>query len=408
MPQSVSDGTESRSVSARIAVLVTSPAETNSSRGRPEDAARLGPPDPCAVALSCDGLGMGTSETTGCIVLNRSLHGRGPMRYRTVTGALVAVGLAVCAGCNESWAQAKVARVGVLYTQMPFRDNPQHWDWSEPFKRTLKERGWIEGENVSFEYRPSRGNPPQFAESAAELVELNVDVIYAESAPAARAAYGATRAIPIVATDLTNDPVAAGYAESYGRPGRNLSGFFLDAPAFAGKWLELLRAIVPGLSRLVVLWDPAPGAAHLQALKGAARSVGVQLRVIEVRHPDDIEAALSNLRGRPQALVVLPSPMTWSQSRRLAELAMKYRLPGTSMAPEFAEAGGVLSYGPDQEEAVDRSAILVAKVLSGAKPADLPVERPTKFRLIVNLKNAKAIGLKVPGSVLIRADEVIR
>ena len=330
------------------------------------------------------------------------------MRYRTVTGTLIAVGLAVCLGCNESLAQAKTARIGVLYTQMPFKDNPQQWDWQEPFQHTLAEHGWIEGKNVLFEYRSSRGNPPQFTESAAELVGLKVDVIYAESAPATRAAYTATRAIPIIATDFTNDPVAAGYAESYGRPGRNLSGFFLDAPGFAGKWLELLKGILPGLSRLVILWDPAPGPAHLQALQSAARSLGVQAKVVEVRHPDDIEPALSNLRGRPQALVVLPSPMTWGQSRRLAELARKYRLPGTSMAPEFAQAGGVLSYGPDQAEAIDRSAILVAKILSGANPGDLPVERPTKFQLIINLKTAKALGLKVPGSVLIRADEVIR
>jgi putative tryptophan/tyrosine transport system substrate-binding protein len=158
----------------------------------------------------------------------------------------------------------------------------------------------------------------------------------------------------------------------------------------------------------MVLWDPAPGTAHLQALQGAARSLAVQLKVLEVRHPDDIEAALSVLRGRPQALVVLPSPMTWSQSARLAELAMQHRLPGTSMAPEFAEAGGVLSYGPDVSEAVDRCAILVTKVLAGAKPADLPIERPTKLQLVVNLRTAKALGLAVPDFVLVRANKVIR
>ena len=334
--------------------------------------------------------------------------GSGAMKNRSA--AIVPVTLALlslAAGSREGWSEDKVGRIGVLYTQMPVKNDAQ-WDWSESFRRTLSEHGWIEGKNVSFEFRSSRGNPPQFAEAAAELVGLGVDVIYAESAPATRAAYVATHAIPIIATDFTNDPVAAGYAESYGRPGRNLTGFFLDAPGFAGKWLELLRGIVPKLSRLVVLWDPAPGTAHLDALKGAARALGVRVKVVEVRNPDDIQWALSNLRGRPQALVVLPSPMTWSQSARLAELAVKYRLPGTSMAPEFAEAGGVLSYGPDLGEAIERSAILVAKVLAGAKPGDLPVERPTKFRLIVNLKTAKGLGLTVPGSVLIRANEVIR
>jgi putative ABC transport system substrate-binding protein len=320
------------------------------------------------------------------------------------TGAL----LAGFGWAGESCAQAKIARVGVLFTPLKAStsDDPQQWDMFEPFRQTLVQHGWVEGKNVSFEYRSS--NPQQFSEAAAEFVRLKVDVIYADSAPATRAAYAATRTIPIVAIDFTNDPVAAGYVESYSRPGRNLTGFFLDAPSFAGKWLELLKAIVPGLSRVVVLWDPSPGSTHLHALQGAARSLNVQLQVLEVRHPDDIEAALSGLHGRPQALIVLPSPMTWSQSARLAELALKRRLPGTSMPAEFAEAGGVLSYGPDLPEVADRSATLLAKVLAGAKPADLPVERPTRFRLIVNLKTAKALGLKVPDSVLVRSDKVIR
>ena len=139
--------------------------------------------------------------------------------------------------------------------------------WYAPFRQSLAQRGWIEGKNVSFEYGSARGKPPRYAEAAAKLVELKVDVIYADNAPATRAAYEATHAIPIVGLDFTNDPVTAGYAESYGRPGRNLTGFFLDAPDFASKWLELLKVIIPGLSRVAVLWDPSPGATHLERCK---------------------------------------------------------------------------------------------------------------------------------------------
>jgi putative ABC transport system substrate-binding protein len=218
----------------------------------------------------------------------------------------------------------------------------------------------------------------------------------------------ATHTIPIVGLDFTNDPVAVGYADSYGRPRRNLTGIFLDAPEFAGKWLELLTAIVPRLSRVAVLWDPSPGPTHLQAIQGAARSLSVQLQILEVHKPDDFDKAFSAFRARTQALIILPSPMLWNDSVRLAELAMKHRLPAISMADLFAKAGGVLSYGPDTASAFERGALLVAKILGGAKPAELPVERPTKFQLIVNLKTSKALGLTIPQSILLRADEVIR
>jgi putative ABC transport system substrate-binding protein len=252
------------------------------------------------------------------------------------------------------------------------------------------------------------GDPSQLAEAAAELVRLKVDVIFADSAPATRAAYAATRTIPIVALDFTTDPVAEGYVESYGRPGGNLTGVFLDAPGFAGKWLELLKAMVPGLSRVAVLWDPSPGPTHLQSVQSLARSLRVQMQVLEVRKPEDFDRAFSALRGRPQALIILPSPMIYQQNARLAELALKHRLPATSMALGFAEVGGALAYGPVRAAAYERGAVLVAKILGGAKPGDLPVERPTKVQLVVNLKTVKALGLTIPESILLRADEVIR
>jgi putative ABC transport system substrate-binding protein len=309
-----------------------------------------------------------------------------------------------------SSAQNKPARVGVLSPLYAggTDDATANRDWFRHFRRALAQEGWIEGETVSFEYRSPRGTPPEYAEAAMELVRLKVDVIYADSAPATRAAHAATQTIPIVALDFTNDPVAAGYAEHYGRPGRNLTGFFLDAPEFVAKWLELLNATIPGLSRIAVLWDPSPGSTHRNALQSAAEAARIQLQVLEVRKPADLDSAFYSIRGRTQAVVILPSPMMYGASARLAQLATKHRLPGISMAPHFAQSGGMLSYGPDPVEALERCGILVAKVLGGANPGDLPVERPTKLQLIVNLNAAKAFGITVPQSVLIRANGIVR
>jgi len=334
------------------------------------------------------------------------------MRDRVATVVFIAASLATgLVWSGDSCAQTKIARVGILVTPLmsSSTDNPRlQREWYEPFRATLARHGWTEGKNISFEYRSARGTPPRFSEAAAELVKLKVDVIYADNAPATRAAYTATRSIPVVGLDFTNDPVTAGYAQSYARPGGSLTGFFLDAPGFAGKWLELLKAIVPGLSHVAVLWDPAPGLTHLEAMRAAARSSGVQLQVLEVHAADDLDRAFGKFQPRPQALIILPSPLMYGEGARLAELALKHRLPGTSMAPQFTEAGGLLSYGPDLSEGAERCATLVAKILSGAKPGDLPIERPTKLPLIVNLKTARALGITIPESILLRADEVIR
>ena len=158
---------------------------------------------------------------------------------------------------------------------------------------------------------------------------------------------------------------------------------------------------------MAVLWDPAPGATHLNALQGAAQSFGLQLTVEEVRAPDDLEKAFRKLRGT-QALVILPSPMTWVHSRRLADLALKYRLPATSFFREFADAGGAIAYGPDLSESIERNAVQVAKILAGAKPGDLPIERPTKFDFLINMKTIKALGLRVPDSLLLGAEQLER
>jgi putative ABC transport system substrate-binding protein len=329
-------------------------------------------------------------------------------KYRVAAVFLLAGAVLTGAAWTEQvWAQDKLSRVGIL-SFFALKDEPEWKSNFERIRRNLADQGWIEGKNVQFEYRSAKGDPSQFAKAAVELVALDVDVIWANSAPALRAAYAATRTIPIVAGDYTTDPIAEGYIENYARPGRNVTGVFLDAPEIAGKWFELLNEIVSDLTRVAVLWDPGPGDTHLQAVRNVAESLNIKLQVLEVHHPGDIDKAFATLRGRPQAIVILPSPMNWFQSARLARLAVKHRLPATSIAPHFSNAGGLITYGPDMNWDEERLAVLLVKILDGAKPAELPVERTAKFQLVVNLKTAKSLGITIPQSILLRADEVIR
>ena len=320
----------------------------------------------------------------------------------TMLAALIV--LAATSWTIECRAQGKLPRVGVLAVSEANVQLP----WFSSFTRRLAERGWAPEKDVVLEYRFARGEDLRFNAAAEELVTLRVDVIYAISAPAAHAAYMATRTIPIVTQDYTTDPVAAGYAESYGRPGKNVTGVFLDAPEFAGKWIELLRRVLPALQRVVILWDPSPGTTHLKALQRTAERFDLDLQVHEVRAPEDIDKAFSMIRGRPQAMIVLPSPMIFTHSARIADLALRNRLPATSIFRVFPEAGGFLSYGPDGAEVTQRNALQIAKILDGAKPGDLPIERPSKFDLVINLKTAKALGIAIPQSVLVQADDMIR
>lgn len=307
---------------------------------------------------------------------------------------------------TQTWAQDKPARVGILSFAAIAHD-PNLDTFVKHIRRDLAGHGWSEGNNVAFDLRSADSDASRFAGAAAELVALEVDVILAHGTPALRTAYAATRTIPIVAIDYTSDPVVEGYISSYARPTGNVTGVFLDAPEFAGKWFELLQALLPGLSRVAVLWDPAPGDIHLTAVRGVAESLDIGLQVFEVHKPNDIEAAFSALRGRFQAVVLLPSPLIYGQSSRLAALALKHRLAATSMAPHFATEGGTLAYGPEQTSAYERTAVLLAKILGGNNPAELPAERTARFRLLVNQKTADALGITVPPSILLRADEVI-
>jgi putative ABC transport system substrate-binding protein len=313
--------------------------------------------------------------------------------------ALVALG--VFSGTASS--QERLPRLGIL--AISGEESSRAYDAT--FFQKLESLGWVEGKNVDFVFATAHNDPSRYPQAVARLLQENVDVIYADSAPALRAAHAATRTIPIVASDYTADPVAAGYATSHGRPGGNVTGIFLDAPQFAGKWIELLQRTVPQLSRAAVLWDPSPGDVHLRALQAIASPFELQLQVVEVHKPEDIDTAKSALRGKPQGLFILPSPMMFIESKRLARLAIELRLPAISMAQQFTDHGGLLAYGPDQDSANERVAVLVTKILGGTKSGDLPIEAPTKFELVVNLKTAKALGLAIPDAIVTQADRVI-
>jgi len=302
---------------------------------------------------------------------------------------------------DEAPAQAKIPRVGIL-AQRDAAALPIF----QVFERALAGRGWDLGKTVMLEYQAPVAEDQQYTEAAQELVRQKVDLIYASSAPALHAAYAATQSIPIVAGDFSTDPIAAGYVESYGHPGKNVTGVFLDAPEFTGKWLEILKRLIPKLSRVAVLWDPNPGAVHLRGVQSAGRALGIRVQVFEVRKPEDIDRAFAAF-GKPiQAVVQLPSPLMYAEIPRIAGLARQRRLIGISIFRRFAEVGGAVGYGPDTIEVNQRVAVFVDKILRGAKPSDLPIERPTKYDFLINTKTVAALGIKVPEALLLSAELV--
>jgi putative tryptophan/tyrosine transport system substrate-binding protein len=277
------------------------------------------------------------------------------------------------------------------------------------FKEAMRDFGYVEGRDLVIERRSSEGTVVVLPELAAELVRLNVDVIYATGPAAVKAAHEATQRIPIVALDLETDPVASGLVRSLGRPGSNVTGLFLDQPALAGKWLELLTEILPGRRRIVALWDVATGAPQLAAARTAAKRFGVDLRTLEFSTRDELVQKLRQAPdGGTQAIVMLTSPIVSVNSALIAEWTWQNRMPAISPFRAFAEGGGLLSYGPDLVAFRRISAAYVDKILKGANVAELPVQQPTLFQLVVNQKTAKALGIAIPQSVLLRADEVIQ
>jgi putative ABC transport system substrate-binding protein len=309
---------------------------------------------------------------------------------------------------TEAQQAGKVPRIGFLALNRAAYPHVH-----EVFRQGLHDLGYVEGRNVVIEYRDAGGKVERLPALAAELVALKVDVIVTGGGtPAALAAKQATKTTPIVFTG-TADPVGSGLVTSLARPGGNVTGFSNIAPELVGKRLELLTQAVPGVSRVAVLWQPGAVGERtekdlLKGAEGAARALGVRLQVVEARGPADIDRAFSDMtRARAGALTSLGGPMFFNERRRLVDLAAKNRLPAVFPFREFADAGGLMSYGPNLADLLRRAAIYVDKILKGAKPADLPVEQPTKFELVINLKTAKALGLTIPPSLLGRADEVI-
>jgi putative tryptophan/tyrosine transport system substrate-binding protein len=283
---------------------------------------------------------------------------------------------------------------------------------TEAFRQGLRDLGYVEGRNVVIEIRWAEGKFERLPALTAELVALQVDVIVASTVLVAVAAKQAIKTIPIVFCAV-GDPIGSGLVTSLARPGGNVTGLSALSPELIGKRLEQLKQAVPGVSRIAVLWEPGGGGERmdkdmLKRAEVAAQALGVRLQHVEARGPADFGRAFSDMTGaHAGALIVLPSPMFFSERRRLVDLAAKHRLPAGYPWREGVDAGGLISYGPSIADLYRRAATYVDKILKGTKPADLPIEQPTKFELVINLKTAKALGLTIPQTLLQRADQVI-
>ena len=304
----------------------------------------------------------------------------------------------------------KVPRIGVLTEGTPFGPQADTSRYLESFRRGMRDLGWVESKNILIEYRGAEGRSERIPDLVAELVRLNVDVIFAGSTAMTVAARQATSTIPIVMA-TGGDPVMRGLVASLARPGGNVTGlsYSVGLETFA-KQLELLKETVPTVRRVAVLFNPTNPAHRpaIERLGEAARSVGVSLQVLEARTPDDFERAFAAMaRARAEALVVAPDPILGYNRLRLQEFVARSRLPAIYGLREHVPVGGLMSYAADVRDNYRRAAGYVDKILKGAKPADLPVEQPTKFELVINLKTAKALGLTIPPSLLARADQVI-
>jgi len=298
----------------------------------------------------------------------------------------------------------KSHRVGFLGNGSPTAQSSQ----VEVFRRSLRELGWIEGQNMTIEYRWAEGSPDRLPALVAELVQAKVDVIVLSGTPAIRAAQNATRAIPIVFVVLT-DPVSMGFVPSLARPGGNMTGVASQFEELITKQLQLLKEGVPSLSRVALLRRSGLPNPILRAAEGAAQSLGLTSRTLDVAGPAEFENAFSVARSeRMGAILVLPSPYLEVQRTRLIELAARYGLPACYELRSYVQDGGLMSYGPNIDAMFARSASYVDRILKGANPGDLAIEQPAKFELVINLKTAKALGLTIPSSLLLRADEVIQ
>jgi len=326
-----------------------------------------------------------------------------------VRAVLLAVAAAILFLAVQAAAQpaSQVPRIG--YISPGSSSNASRVARLDAFRQGLREQGYVEGQNVVIEPRWAEGNYDRYAELTAELVRSKVDVLVTVGAAGSQVAKRATKTIPIVMT-VVNDPLGGGLVESLAHPGGNLTGLSMMAPDLVGKQLQLLMEIVPKLSRVAILSNPAsPGSApQLRVAEALAPTLGLRLQVLEARTPQDIDRAFAAMgKERVGGLVVLAESVFTNQAKQLADKAVKMRLPTIFGLKEHADAGGLVVYGADPLDMERRAAGFVAKILKGAKPADLPVEQPSKLELIINLKTARAIGLTVPHAVLVRADQVI-
>jgi putative ABC transport system substrate-binding protein len=319
--------------------------------------------------------------------------------------AAVAVGLLAAPLAADAQQAPRVARVGYLEPGSAASGAPH----LEAFRQGLGELGWVEGRNIAIEVRYAGGKFDQLPALAAELVRLKVDLIFAATTPAALAVKRATATIPVV-IGWVADPVGSGLVASLGRPGGNVTGWTHQGGDLRGKYLDLLKEAVPGATRIGVLMNPANPihVGSLNTLEAAAQALKVQLHPVWVKEPEDFDKGFSGLaREKVQALVVLPEGMFLAHRDLIVGLAARSRLPALHGVIAFAEAGGLMAYGVNLPDMFRRGASFVDRILKGARPADLPVEQPTRFELVVNLKTAKALGLTLPPSILARADTII-
>jgi putative ABC transport system substrate-binding protein len=313
-------------------------------------------------------------------------------------------------GAAVAWPLATRAQPATLPTVGflgPLTQSAQS-DWTAAFVQRMRELGWIEGQTVAIEYRWAEGRSKRFAEIAAEFVRLKVNVIVTAGTLAAAAVKQATAGIPIVFA-AAGDPVGTGLVASLARPGGNVTGLSIQQNDTAGKRLELLRDLVPNLRRLAILANvdnPAP-MLEVEDVQAAARTLGLEVILLKIRRAEDIAPAIEALKGRADALYVATDPLVSTNRIQINTLALDARLPTVHGGGEYVEAGGLMSYGADIPDLFRRAAEMVDKILRGAKPSDIPVEQPTKFDLVINLKTAEALGLTVPPALLVAADKVI-
>jgi putative ABC transport system substrate-binding protein len=316
--------------------------------------------------------------------------------------------LAAAALAGPTPAQAQQAQrvpvIGFLHPGFPDSGSPVF----DALHEGLRDFGYVEGENVKLEARWAHGKPEILPRLTQELIQLRAAILVATARPSIEAARAATTDLPIVANDLESDPVASGYVASLAHPGGNLTGLFLDAPTLCGKWLQQIGDIVPNVTKIAALWDVTTGTYQLDAIKAAAKAQSIDVLVMEFRDGAGLETTLElGLNQGPQAVIQLGSPLIRQAGPRLAEILSARRIPGISQFRTFPDGGGLMSYGPDLIQLYRRLGPYVSKILHGARPADLPIERPTKFELVINLKAAKALGLTIPDALLATADDAI-